>query len=388
MSSRLGGDLHRCEIPESPDVSPNVGVHYPSSVRAKLSQAHRILLIRLRSLGDCILTLPLIEALHEWRPELQLDILVEFPFSAVFSSHPAVHETLIIKPRDLPAKSGWSKSRALLELRRRRYSVALNLHGGTTSLLFSLTSGARLRIGRESYRNSWAYNAVIPPSARVWKREAFHTAEHQLTLLRWLEIPIPDKPGSTLYLDNSARERLRERLVRLGIPRHGFLLVHPTATLFTKQWPPAHFAQLGDRLHKQYGLPVIFTSASNEAQVLLDIGKCAGEKHYYWSDLALDELFALIEGCRLFVGNDSGPTHAAAALRKPVVVIWGSSNLNAWHPWETDYEVIASDLPCMPCAGYTCEAFGKPKCILEIPVESVLQACHRILARTRERITP
>lgn len=372
----------KAETREWPDVSPNVGPRYPSSIRAELSRAHRILLIRLRSLGDSILTLPLVEALREWRPELQLDVLIESPYSAVFSRHPAIHETLVLKPRYWPAKTGWSKGRALLELRRRRYSVAINLHGGRTSLLFTIASGARLRIGEERYQGSWAYNSVVPSSARVWKREAVHTAEHQLTLLRWLEIPIPDKPGCTLYVDNSACERLRERLVRLGISWHGFFLIHPTATLYTKQWPAAHFAQVGDQLHKQYGLPVIFTSASTEAQVLLDIGKCAGQRHHYWSDLALDELFALIDGCRLFVGNDSGPTHAAAALHKPVVVVWGSSNFKAWHPWGTDYEFIRSDLPCMPCPGYTCAAFGKPKCILEIPVESVLQACHRILDRT------
>ena len=59
----------------------------------------RILLVRIRSLGDSLLVLPLVEALHAWRPGLEIDILVEAPFAPVFSSNPAVHETLVLKPK-------------------------------------------------------------------------------------------------------------------------------------------------------------------------------------------------------------------------------------------------------------------------------------------------
>jgi ADP-heptose:LPS heptosyltransferase len=71
--------------------------------------------------------------------------------------------------------------------------------------------------------------------------------------------------------------------------------------------------------------------------------------------------------------------HAAAALKRPVVVVWGSSNFQAWHPWNTEYEAVRSDLPCMPCPGYTCAAFGEPRCIMDIPVSPVAEACERIL---------
>lgn len=368
--------------PRSPDVSPAVAPRDLASIRSELSRIPRVLLIRLRSLGDSILTLPLLDALHEWRPELQLDVLIESPFATVFARHPAVHETLVLSPRNWAAGSGWPRGKALLEVRKRRYPITWNLHGGTTSLLFSVTSGARLRIGQESYRYAWAYNVLIPISTGIWERETVHTVEHQLTLLRWLEIPVPVEPSCRLFVEESAAERMSERLRGLDIPRQGYIVVQPTATLATKQWPPAHFAQLGDQLLKQYGLPVIFITGPTEAQTLVDIGQRAGERHYYWSDLTLSDLFALTDGCRLFVGNDSGPTHAAAALHRPVVTVWGSSDFRAWHPWGTDYELVRSDLPCMPCPGYTCVAFGKPRCILDIKVESVLEACHRILART------
>jgi ADP-heptose:LPS heptosyltransferase len=153
--------------------------------------------------------------------------------------------------------------------------------------------------------------------------------------------------------------------------------------LATKQWSESNFARLGDRLHQRYGLPVIFSAACSEIKVLQDVQNEAKETHLYWADLPLGDLFALIDGCRLFIGNDSGPTHAASALKKPLVVVWGSSDFAAWRPRGTIYEAIGSDLPCIPCPGYSCDVFEEPKCILEIPVSRVAEACDRILIRSR-----
>ena len=251
-----------------------------------------------------------------------------------------------------------------------------------TSLIFTLVSGAHLRIGQEVFRLNRAYNVRIPPSHEVWGRAEIHTVEHQLTFLRWLGIAVPNTVRGTLFVISQARERIRSNLAARGLELSKYLLVHPTATLFTKQWPEKNFAQLADQLFEKYGLPVIFTAASHESQTLTNVEREAQKKHFYLSELPLDELIALIEGCRLFVGNDSGPTHAAAALGRPVAVVWGSSDRIAWHPWQTTYELIRSDLPCMPCPGYTCAAFGQPKCILDISVDRVLEACDRLLAQT------
>jgi predicted lipopolysaccharide heptosyltransferase III len=346
----------------------------------ELERIPRLLIIRLRSLGDSILALPLVEALHAWRPELQIDVLVEARYAGVFSRHPAVHETLSLKQRREAAMPGWSRARTCREIRRRSYSAVLNLHGGPTSLLFTLASGAHTRIGQQKYRQAWIYSDLIPSPATVWQRSDLHTVEDQLTLLRWMDLPIPAKPRGRLYLDESARSRIKARLTAAGIEHSGYLLIHPTATLASKQWKARNFAELADQLHERHGLPLIISSAPREAQVLVDIGAHAHHAHRYWSDLGLDDLFALIEGCRLFIGNDSGPTHATAALAKPLVVVWGSSDFCVWHPWETTYEAVRSELPCVPCPGHTCTAFDAPKCIGDIPVNKVLDACNRLLS--------
>jgi heptosyltransferase-3 len=358
-------------------MSNDVADEAARSLQEALARADRLLLIRLRSLGDSILTLPLIQALHAWRGELHLDVLVEAPFAPVFRNHPAVHETLNLRAGNRPA--GWSKHRTALEVLRRRYPAILNLHGGPTSLILTLAGCARVRIGQAGFRNPWLYNVHLPPSDIVWKRTDLHTVEHQLTIMRWLGLPTAAGHGPGLCVGDAAREAVAQRLGKAGIAPGAYIQIHPTAMLPTKQWAAENFAHLADALSADYGLPVVFTAGPGEVRVLEQVRAGARRDHFYWADLKLEELFALISGCRLFIGNDSGPAHAAAALRKPVVVVWGSSNHVAWRPWDTRYELVRSDLPCMPCPGYSCAAFGDSRCIRRIPMETVAEACRRIL---------
>jgi ADP-heptose:LPS heptosyltransferase len=346
-------------------------------LRKELECIQRILLIRLRSLGDAILALPLMHSLKSWRPDLQLDVLIEAPFAPVFANNPDIQETLVVRSRNFPEAGGWSRIRAVYEIRKRRYPAAMNLHGGATSKEFLLFSGAPLRIGEADHRASWIYNAPIPPSSGIWGRPSLHTIEHQLSLMPWLAIPFSTDLAGCLHVDSASKKRVQYRIAQAGLSK--YILIHPTATLATKQWSAANFAQLGDRLYEQYGIPVIYTTGPNEASVLQLIQQSARKQHVYWHDLSLGELFALIETCYIFIGNDSGPTHAASALSKPIVVIWGSSNFQAWRPWSADFEAIRSELPCMPCPGYSCHSFNEPKCILDISVAKVFAACERIL---------
>jgi len=350
------------------------------SLRREMEQIPRILLVRLRSLGDSILTLPLIEALHNWRPELKLDILVESPYAPVFTNHPGIHEVLILKTRNMPDSAGRARLPTAVEIWKRRYPAVINLHGGTTSRLFTMASRAKLRLGQKLQRGSWIYNAQIPSSSSIWQRQSLHTVEHHLAVMRWLGLPVSSKPTASLHVTKKARLHIQNRLAQEGVS--DYCLIQPTATLATKQWKPEYFAQLGDQLYRKHGIPVIYAAAPWEHPVLEKIRQETSAQHTFWSDLSLMDLFALIEGCRLFIGNDSGPTHAAAALKRPIVVIWGSSNFQVWHPWGTLHEAVRSDLPCIPCPGYTCAAFGEPKCILDISVDSVADACDRILNTT------
>ena len=100
-------------------------------------------------------------------------------------------------------------------------------------------------------------------------------------------------------------------------------------------------------------------------------------------NLELAEITALASGAVLFVGNDSGVAHIAAATKTPSAVIFGSSNRNHWSPWtNSPNEVVFKRMECQPCAGYKCEKFDAPKCILEVEVSDVKRALRKLLSGT------
>jgi ADP-heptose:LPS heptosyltransferase len=156
-------------------------------------------------------------------------------------------------------------------------------------------------------------------------------------------------------------------------------VIHPTAAFDTKQWAPENFARVAEDLSAR-GLITIAIVSPKEKQVVELMMKQTSARVIGLSDLSLPEVTALASRARLFVGNDSGIAHIAAAAGAPCVVIFGSSNVDHWRPWTTNpNEVVREEMPCQPCHGYFCAEFERPECILRIPVERVIGAIDRIL---------
>jgi len=161
-----------------------------------------------------------------------------------------------------------------------------------------------------------------------------------------------------------------------------FALIHPTAAFDTKQWATENFGRVAEDLTARRLATIVIVSAA-EKKVLEDLAKGSSVQVFGLSDLSLPEVTALASRARLFVGNDSGIAHIAAAAGAPCVVIFGSSNVLHWRPWTTQpNEVVREEMPCQPCHGYFCAEFEKPECILRVPVERVVGAIDRVL---RER---
>jgi heptosyltransferase-3 len=104
------------------------------------------------------------------------------------------------------------------------------------------------------------------------------------------------------------------------------------------------------------------------------------------SDLDLRGLVALLAGSSLFIGNDTGPTHIAAALGKKSVVIFGASDSKVWSPWKTEYRLVENLFPCKQCPQGKCESLSTSRCIFAISVDEVREACEELLAGVQLRV--
>lgn len=340
---------------------------------------HRVLLIRLRSIGDTVLMTPCLAALKNWNPSLEIDVLLESLSAPVLSNHPQVSKLFV-----LPKVSGeLAKIRArwqiIKSLRAQSYDLAVNLHGGTTGLFLAKLSGAKKTLGYKASRYSSLLSLAAPNPEIIWQKDQIHCVEQQLGLLKWAGVEVNIPSALSLATDPLAKQTIETKLVGIKKP---FLLIHPAAAFQSKQWEAKNFAAVIEHIFNRYKIPAILAVAKNEAQVAEKIKSFTKVPLTSFVDLNLSELMALIEQSSLFLGNDSGPAHIAAAFQKPIVVIFGSSNSKVWHPWLTDYKLLKADLPCIPCPGYSCSEFPEPECIKKITVESVINALEELLANS------
>jgi len=149
------------------------------------AKVERVLVVKLRSIGDTVLSTPSLIALKRFLPDAEIDILLETHVA------PGVN-VIAVSP------TARDRFRTAMQLRRRHYDVAFNLHGGTTATFFVRASGARHRIGLASYQYSLLYNHLLTSPSDFWKRETLHSAEQQLALLGFAGVRVEDRPKSRL----------------------------------------------------------------------------------------------------------------------------------------------------------------------------------------------
>lgn len=336
----------------------------------------RVLVVKLRSIGDTVLSTPSLIALRRFLPDAQIDILLEDWVAPLLDGFDAVDNVISV------GKGSGERLRTAWELRRQRYDVVFNLHGGTTATFFTAASHAKHRVGFADYQYSFLYNQLLSSASDYWGAEFTHSAEQQLALLGFVGVPVEDRPKSRLVVTDAAAKSVAGKLAASAIndPLSSFALFHPSSAFFTKQWATENFARTAEFLAEK-GISTVAVTSKNENKVLDDLKRESRVPVFTFDDLTLPEITALASKATLFVGNDSGIAHIAAAVKTPSVVVFGSSNRNHWRPWtDAPNEIVFEEFPCQPCPGYKCEVFGEPRCILEIRPSAVFTAIERVLS--------
>ena len=338
----------------------------------------RVLIVRLRSIGDTVLTTPSLFALKRFLPHASVDILLEDWVAPVLDGLPHVDNVITLE-----RKSTFARARVARQLRARNYDVVYNLHGGTTATLLTRATGATHRVGYQSYQYARLHNHLSPSSSMLWGRDKTHSVEQQLALLGWTGVPVSDRPRTELAVTPEASATIAERLKSAGLMNVAFAVIHPAAAFATKQWAADKFGRVAEDLRNR-GLAVVAITTTNEKAIIDEMNKNTAAPVTAFTDLSLPQITALLARARVFIGNDSGIAHIAAAVKTASVVIFGSSNTAHWRPWTPSVsssaaEIVIEEMECQPCHGYFCEKFDEPECIKRVPVERVIGATERVL---------
>ncbi|MCP5110364.1 MAG: glycosyltransferase family 9 protein, partial [bacterium] len=193
----------------------------------------------------------------------------------------------------------------------------------TRSIALTTASGARHRAGFAHFRGGAIYNVKIPRAQEILGEErVVHTAEHLASAMFYLGAPLQEIPRAQLTANRQT-------------PSKPHAVFHPVASAPDKTWPAEHFLKLAEHVQSAYGLEPIFIAAAED-----DLSPFLG--HRLVAGAKLSEVKDLIASASLFLGNDSGPAHMAAAFGLPVAVVFGNSDHRIWGPWKTTAEVLTS----------------------------------------------
>lgn len=280
----------------------------PSNALQRLPVGSRVSIIRLRSLGDCVLTTPAISLLKAFRPDLSISVVVEDRFAPVFEGNPAVEAILA------PSNLG---------IARWRPDLALNFHGGSASSQLTFASRAKFRAGFEHFRFRALYNIRIPRAQKILGVDRkVHTAEHLASAMFFLGVPTREVPRASLFAESAP----------VAQP---YAVIHPRASAPEKTWPAENFRAVAKQIQREWNLEPVFIGGPGDSLDEFDGFSCV-------LGASLAEIKTLLAGASLFLGNDSGPAHMAAAFGLPVIVLFGPSDPVVWAPWKTECAVLAS----------------------------------------------
>jgi lipopolysaccharide heptosyltransferase III len=281
----------------------------------RLTPGSRVAIIRLRSLGDSILSTPAIHLLKQARPDLQIAVVAEERFAEVFAGNTDIAEVLTPTTRAL---RGFAPD------------LCLNLHGGTRSARLTILSGASFRAGFDIFKPAWIYNTPIPTAQEtLGVARRVHTAEHMASAMFYLGVPVGEVPRARMH---AAEGR------STYAPEGPYAVIHPLAATPEKTWPAPSFIELARRLSRSFELEPVFVGGPGEDLTPFQNWRAV-------PGAPLREVARLMRDATLFVGNDSGPAHVAAAFGVREVVFFGPSDAEIWAPWRTASEVLKADGP-------------------------------------------
>jgi heptosyltransferase-2 len=344
----------------------------------------RILVLRYRFIGDTILTVPFLRNLRRAEPQARIDWVVAPGSSDVVRGIPYVDELIYWDPVTIHADSrgthrSWRQKLAFIrELRRKKYDKVYVLKRSLSSAIMAFLAGAPKRIGFDTEGRGLLLTKRVP------YRHDQHEVQNFLDLLRADGVAVEDDQLE-LWPTSEEKAQLDSLLTTEGVRENERLVaIHPFSAVVERGWPLENFAKLAGRLQAQGMRPILLggprdrelfesTQANFPDTTVNLVDRCS-----------LRETAALLRRCALFVGNDSGVMHLAAAAGTPLVALFGPQSPVKFGPWSDKARVIYQQFPCSPCRQKffkECQPSprNRPACVEAISVDEVVTQCQQLL---------
>jgi ADP-heptose:LPS heptosyltransferase len=345
----------------------------------------RVLITRMKFIGDIVLTTPIIRSLRVALPSAYIAYLGEKEAVSLLEHSPYLDEII---PYDFSVSSVIEQTRIALLLRRRRFDLVIDLFGNPRTALLSYLSGARTRVGIDRPGRGRLYTLRIRDDGKPKTAIGFHEQ-----FLRALGIPAT-APRTEIFLTDEERRDAALLLDSLwaqspaGNTPRPVVGMHVGATWPAKTWLPERFGELAVRLASDLGARVVLTAGPRDADAIGRVTAVAGSSAVALPVLPLRHLAAVIAHCAVFVSNDAGPMHIAPAVGVPTIGLFGPGEDDIWFPYSRSegHQALRKDVPCHPCHLDVCNRRGEQymECMKLLTVEHVLAAVQAVMRGKKE----
>lgn len=336
-----------------------------------------ILVIQTAFIGDVILTTPLLRATKRGFRQASVDVLVTPRTAELLASNPCVDRIIPYDKRG-EERGVVNLLKLARALRRQNYDLALIPHRSWRSAFLTLLAKIPIRIGFDTSPGSLFY------TQKVRYRKGVHEAVRNLDLLSPFELNNSADPTPEMFTSQADEQRALEMLRKHNVEDGRAIIGVGAGSVWpTKRWLPEGFAEVSDRLMAERKAEVIFFGGPEDAALCEHISSMMGRLPIIGAgSLSLKESAALIARCHVFLSNDTGLMHLAAAMKVPVVAIFGATvSAFGFTPFGEGHTVIEKTLKCRPCSIH-----GKDRCrektfacMREIEPEEVYEAIVRYL---------
>jgi len=335
----------------------------------------RVLITRMKFIGDVILTTPIIRSIRAALPSAYIAYMGEKDAVSLLEHNPHLNEII---PFNFSVPSVIEQTRVGLHLRRRKFDVVIDLFGNPRSALLTYLSGAHTRVGIDRPGRGKLYTIRIQDEKKPKTAIGFHEQ-----FLCALGIPSVTTRTEITLTDEERRAAARllaslEERAPVGDMPPPTVGMHVGATWPAKIWLPERFGELAQKVCSKLGAQVIFTAGPQDADVLARVRAAAGSSGVAVPVLPLRELAAVISQCDVYVSNDAGPMHIGPAVGVPTIGLFGPGEEDIWFPYSRaeGHLALRMDVPCHPCHLDVCNRPGEEymECMKLLAVEDVFDA--------------
>lgn len=344
----------------------------------------KILAVRLDHLGDVLMTRPALAALRDRFPSTQIDLLISSDLAQLFEDSREIRRLIPFqfhwfrRTKKAGFRKRWLERMSLIkQIATEHYDLAIDFRGDLRNILFIFLAAIPLRLGY-----GLTGGGFLLTHTRLFQSE-HHRVETNMELLECLNIH--EKPPLQSFAYSSQRKndfwnRFGDRLKPRSQPR---LVVHAGAGYPSKRWP--FFPELLEKMARAELGEIILIGTKEERLDSPQEGDRDGKMIDLRGETNLGDLPILFDQCDLYIGNDSGPAHLAAAQGLELIILFsGTNDSRQWRPWSDKLHLINHPVPCSPCEAEECP-LEHHDCMKKITVDQVFNEIESTLQKVSAR---